>query len=523
MWLVTAIVIGALVSEDLAAVSAGLLAADGRLSIWVAMAAAAAGIWFGDLAVYAAGWLAGPSLDRPWLKRRLAAYDLAEVRRRYDRHAGKALLATRFVPGTRFAMYVTAGALRIDWRRFLFWTLVAVLAWVPLIVGLVAWLGEAAAAPIRTYVGQAWVLLPIALLLGWKIARTRSASKRARTALATRWEFWPPWLFYAPVVPWVIWLLVRHGIRSLPAANPGIEDGGFVGESKADILARLPEPWVLPWSRIPAGEPEARCAAVDALMTDTAWQFPVILKPDVGQRGAGVRLVADRAGVRAYFEAVQGPVVVQAYHPGPFEAGVFYYRRPGESRGQIFSLTDKHFPVIAGDGRSTVEELIRQHPRYSRQAHVFLPRHQARLGDVLSPGDTLRLAVAGNHAQGTLFRDGRHLITTALLDRVDAIARQIDGFHIGRFDVRYSSVDEFRAGRDFAIVELNGVTSEATHIYDPSGTIWSAYTALYAQWRLVFEIGAANRKRGVRVSPVGRLLRRAWDHLRSREPVLLSD
>ena len=49
------------------------------------------------------------------------------------------------------------------------------------------------------------------------------------------------------------------------------------------------------------------------------------------------------------------------------------------------------------------------------------------------------LAIAGNHAQGTLFKDGRHLISHALEARGDAIARHYEGFYIGRFDVRYAA------------------------------------------------------------------------------------
>ncbi len=50
-------------------------------------------------------------------------------------------------------------------------------------------------------------------------------------------EFWPGWLFYAPVVAQWIWLGLRYGDMSLPtAANPTIETGGLCGESKSDIL-----------------------------------------------------------------------------------------------------------------------------------------------------------------------------------------------------------------------------------------------------------------------------------------------
>ncbi len=41
------------------------------------------------------------------------------------------------------------------------------------------------------------------------------------------------------------------------------------------------------------------------------------------------------------------------------------------------------------------------------------------------------------------------------------------------------------------------MSSEATSIYDPANGLLSAYRTLARQWSLAFEIGAANRQRGV--------------------------
>jgi hypothetical protein len=133
------------------------------------------------------------------------------------------------------------------------------------------------------------------------------------------------------------------------------------------------------------------------------------------------------------------------------------------------------------------------------------------------------LAFAGNHVQGTLFRDGRHLLTPALERRIDEIARQIPGFFIGRFDVRYSSVDRFKAGEDLAIVELNGATAESTNIYDPDGSLLDAYRTLFRQWSLVFAIGAVNRRRGAAATPLRRLIQLTASHLTDAPALAISD
>jgi hypothetical protein len=311
------------------------------------------------------------------------------------------------------------------------------------------------------------------------------------------------------------WLAFRHGgPGTVVAANPAFADGGLVGESKFDILRLLPPRWTVPSARIDPGPLEARCRAVAGFLELAGVSWPLVLKPDVGQRGAGVRKVSSPSEAAAYFLDAGYPVVAQPWHPGPFEAGLFYWRHPAEERGRIFSITDKVFPRIVGDGASTLETLVRAHPRLSRQWPVFEARHAASLGRVLGPGEIFVLGEVGNHCQGTLFRDGRALWTAALEARIDAIAREVPGFFIGRFDVRYANRERFMAGDDLAILELNGVTAEPTDVYDPERTIWSSYRALFEQWRQVFTIGAANRRLGHAGASWRQLLRLGLQHLR---------
>jgi hypothetical protein len=267
----------------------------------------------------------------------------------------------------------------------------------------------------------------------------------------------------------------------------------------------------------------ARVQAVVNAMADAKWAFPLVLKPDVGQRGLGVKLASSVQDIDAYLIKATGPVLVQPYHDGPFEAGVFYYRMPGWARGRILSITDKHFPFVVGDGGSTLAELIWSHPRYRMQTRTFLERHRDSLDRVLPAGERFQLAIAGNHAQGTVFHDGRHLLTAQLEDRIDTISQSFGGFFVGRFDIRYRDVDAFKAGLDLAIVELNGATAESTNIYDPDGSLLAAYRQLFRQWSIVFAIGAANRANGAPVSSYRRLLMLVRAHLASQSPFPVSD
>ena len=224
---------------------------------------------------------------------------------------------------------------------------------------LTASLGDAFVRTITPAIGLSWPARAVAALTIWLALRALPLGSpavvrriSARVARWRRWEFWRMWLFYAPVAVWVAWLALRfRGLATMTAANPGIPDGGTVGESKADILRKLPRDVTIASAAIAPGTPERRSQRLLVIMAKEAWQFPLVLKPDIGQRGSGVKLIRTEAEALAYLTAVTGAVLAQPYHSGPFEAGVFYYRMPGWTRGRIFSITDKHFPVVTGDGR----------------------------------------------------------------------------------------------------------------------------------------------------------------------------
>jgi hypothetical protein len=144
-------------------------------------------------------------------------------------------------------------------------------------------------------------------------------------------------------------------------------------------------------------------------------------------------------------------------------------------------------------------------------AAKYLQRLGARQHAVLAAGETQALVLAGNHAQGCVFRDGLRLNTPALEQRMDEISKNVSGFFIGRYDIRFAREDDLRAGENFQIIELNGAAAEATSIYDARNTLWSAYRTLFRQWDLVFAIGAANRRLGCAPMTVSECWR-AWRH-----------
>jgi hypothetical protein len=338
-----------------------------------------------------------------------------------------------------------------------------------------------------------------------RIART-VASYRGRRLLVsswrrlTRWEFWPPWVFYPPVLVYLVSLMAKHRSLTLfTAANPSIVAGGFVGESKFDILQGLgaARDYVARSQLINgAASAEEKCEQARRFMADEALSFPIVLKPNQGQRGSGVVVVRSAEVLERSLARSSVDTIIQEHVPGR-EFGIFYYRYPTESSGHIFSVTEKRFPTVVGDGERTLEELILGDERAVCAARLYCDRHHDRLFEVPGAGESIPLVELGTHCRGAMFLNGAWVLTPALEERFDAIARAFRGFYFGRFDVRvYGGLEKFRAGGGFKVIELNGVTSEATHIYNPGTPLTTAYQVLMRQWRIAFEIAAENRRLG---------------------------
>ncbi|MEX0330860.1 MAG: VTT domain-containing protein [Puniceicoccaceae bacterium] len=502
------IALGTLVSEDLACISAGLLAASGQLAFASAVMASFLGIFLGDLLIYWLGFHFGrPLLEHRWARWFISRKAVLHAQHMFQRHGVWLILATRFIPGTRTATYFAAGALHAPFLRFLGVFAFAAALWTPLLVGLSFIIGrellelyevfEALVIPALLATGLLLYLIfhygmP---LLTWK-GRRRLKGKWLR---ATRWEFWPWWQVYALVIPYILYLgFVRYRRPTLfTVVNPSMPHGGFLGESKSSILEGLSAAGeaIPKWRRIESGSEEERRQAFDRAMEELALDYPVVLKPDEGQRGDGVSIILNDTEAWDWLSKTAAPAILQAYVPGP-EYGIFYVRFPSEVRGRVTSITIKDQLTVTGNGEDSIEDLIHAHPRAVALLDVFLARFDEELDTVLPEGKVFRLGQLGTHARGSLFLDGQHFITDALSARVEAIAQSYEGFYFGRFDIKVPDEASLLAGKNLSVIELNGLTSEETHIYDPRNSLRCATRTLRTQWRTAFAIAAENHDRG---------------------------
>lgn len=510
------------VQEDVPTVTAATLAAAGALSTGAGFWGCFLGIWIGDLLLFAlARGLGRPVLRLAWVRARVTESQLAQRQAWFARRGAWVLLSARMIPGTRLPTYLAAGLLRWPIGPFLLVTGVAAGVWTLVWFSLARVLGNRFGGLWDQWNNLGW---PVALVfltgaLFFSLRLWPKSAQAERWCLVCQrwmqWEFWPAWLFYLPLIAHYIFLSIRYRGWTVPsAANPGMTLGGLVGESKVatlrDLWATSPEFTAEAWYLGPGTEKE-RLSNLSTIRSDNQLDLPFILKPDLGQRGMGVKLIRTETDAVACLRQNPAPLVVQRYVEGPLEAGVFYYRLPGKERGHLFAVTEKIFPVLVGDGHRTIEELILNDPRARFVADRYLKRFAHRRSEVLGQGASLRLVEAGNHAQGCIFRDGKHLATPELAAAIDAISRKLSGFFIGRYDVRYATTEDLISGRAFKILELNGASAEATSVYDARNSVFQAYRTLFTQWDLVFAIGAANRSLGCR--PCGH--RELWNAWRS--------
>ncbi len=327
----------------------------------------------------------------------------------------------------------------------------------------------------------------------------------------SKFELWRPGFFYFPLfVQWALLGLRYRGLTLPTISNPMFPAGGLIGESKLDVLDTITDPQaralISPYAGIPM-PPEVDLdvlwrQALDRIEADNLG-WPIVAKPDVGSRGAGVRLAKTPEELRDYMAGFPRGrlVVLQAFIPYEAEAGVFYVRLPSEKKGRLYSLTLKYFPYVVGDGISTLKELIERDPRAGRMAAVYLPRHADHLDLILPEGKPFRLAFAGSHSRGTIFKDGGDYITPAMTEAFERIAQAIPEFYFGRFDVRFPTLEDLQRGENFLIIEINGAGAEATHIWDSTSSLWNAYKSLADQYALLYRIGFENRKRGFKPMP----------------------
>jgi hypothetical protein len=313
----------------------------------------------------------------------------------------------------------------------------------------------------------------------------------------TNWEYWPVWLAYLPVLPVVLFYVAKsRRWFFFSNVNPLFKTGALLGASKYKILSQIPGSYK-PVTLYVSKETNDLVTVLKG-MDEVGLSYPIIAKPDVGERGLLVALIKTENELKAYLKANKIDILIQEFVDLKHECGIFYVRKPSEDKGQVVSIGLKAFIELKGDGHSTVRSLMQKNPHTKLQierleeegAEVFL-------SNIPAEGEHFGLDPIGNHCRGACFLDGNHLICDKLNRLFNEINSHMTEVYYGRFDVKYDTWEQLLEGKNVKILEMNGIASEPIHIYDKNVGIKDKYKSFYSLWKTIYEISDIQTARGI--------------------------
>jgi hypothetical protein len=302
------------------------------------------------------------------------------------------------------------------------------------------------------------------------------------------WQNWPAPIFY--IYPVLYYLQLAIKARSLffyTAINPQWYNSGMKGDSKWNLYQYLNR-CIVPRTILVCKN--------EALPDLPDSSFPMVAKPDVGQRGIGVSLVQDEASLKHYADKHRKNFILQSFSPLPEEWGILYVRYPNQHIGRITSLMKREFWQVIGNGKNTLWELVSACPIWPLQYHRFKGNKADWQSHIPMDGEKVMIEPIGNHNRGTEFLDKNALISSKLVYRVEQLVQHIPNFHFGRLDIKINSLEDFLNGGQVHVIEINGFGADPAHIYHKGYPLCDAYRDMLYHIKLGYLIATENKKLG---------------------------
>ena len=519
------IIVCTFVAEDPTCLACGLLASQGIIDFTSAALACTSGIFIGDMVLYTLGRTLGrDALRYPPLKWIVQEHEIDQMAGWFSSPRGMlVIVSSRFIPASRVPTFITAGLLRLSLPRLGALLFTAALIWTPVLM----WLGYTFGPPFMEQFPHykkyaAWIILGslagIWFLTHWVLPALTWRGRRElvmKFRRMTRVSLWSNTLLYLPIR--LVILLTSLRLRSLTAfasANPGFgRMGGFIGDEKSALLEHFEsDPRTCPTLRLLAEDSnEVRVASARAFAGK--YGFALILKPEIAEDGAGLRIIQGDESLVAALQNCTEDWVLQPRLPGR-EFEVVWRRAPGSSKGLLMAVVEKRNVTLVGNGTRTLEELIHADDVAINRADLYLHLHSRHLTEVPAAGESVILNLTGSYGHGVDCVYRPDLLTEALRDSVTAYCRQFPGLHYARLDLRATDEDDLRAGK-FKVTEVGGCCHVSSVVRDSSLGVWNAYPIVWRQVRLCLQAGADNLRLGVRPVPLTFVLTR-WSQARGR-------
>lgn len=311
----------------------------------------------------------------------------------------------------------------------------------------------------------------------------------------THWETWHYVVKYIPLSPVWIWYCIRSGNPwFFTSSNPTLTFGGFEGEGKKEMYEQLP-PGTYP--RTIYINPSLSMPEVEERLGANNFDYPFIVKPDIGMMGFMVRKISNRGQLMQYHSTMPKQYIVQTLVDYPLEVAIFYYRLPHEKKGTISGMLKKEPAYVIGDGRRNLLQLMEENRNIRYKLEDIKKRNQQQLDHVLPEGERFNLSLASNRSQGGLVEGIDHEIDDDLQTQMDSWSNYSGKFFYGRYDIKCASVESLKKGKDFYILEFNGAGAGIQHVTANNYSLFQAQAIILHHWKMMFTIAKLNRRNGV--------------------------
>lgn len=336
-----------------------------------------------------------------------------------------------------------------------------------------------------------------------------------------QYEFWPFWLFYIPAYFYYFYLVLKSKRWVyFSVLNPCMNFGGALLSSKHNYLKKLPKQWIPKSINI---GPDLSLKNIEQQLHLNHIGFPLIIKPDMGERGKNVEKIDNEKQFKAYIEKKHNTVnyLIQEYIDYPIELGILFYWVIHQNP-QISSIGKKQFCTLVGNGKDSLRQLACQNHRIVHRKSTLKKRYGDKWEQIVPKGKRILLEPIGNHNRGTAFLDGRHHYSEDMLKWIMECVKNLKGFDYGRIDLKIDNWDSFKTQKGIKILEINGVNSEPIHIYDPSYSIWNAYCDIFKHMHIIYSLSKERLRHNYQTQSLGEFLKASRLALNINKPLNIS-
>ena len=322
-------------------------------------------------------------------------------------------------------------------------------------------------------------------------------------------EFWHPRVFEIPYYFYLAWQCAKNriGVKSIAKANYNLYHGEIGLGSKFETQLAFNQDYFLPTVLIEnASSIAEKKSQIISFIEEH--NYPVILKSDVGCVGKGIVKIDNETELDEKLPILIGNYILQKFTHYKYECGIFYIRQGGVPK--ITGINEKHFPTVTGNGINSIMELAEQHIRFTHHWHSFLQKIDTNR--VPAEGEQVVLSFIGSHTLGCKFTDDTHLLNPALEQAIFDVFADQPGFNFGRVDVKAESQEALLKG-EFIVIEVNGVASLPTHMFDPKLSVFQAYKIFFKHARFLAKIGREHRHRDMELMSIWNVIKKATSNL----------